>query len=298
MKKVLFKGSGVALVTPFDKSGDNINFDKLGELIEYHISNDTDALILCGTTGEAPTLPDNQHCEAIDYAVDKVKGRIPLIVGTGSNDTAHAVMMTKYAYNAGADGALCVTPYYNKTTGAGLVKHYEKIAASADLPIIIYSVPSRTGVNITPENAKALSKVENIVAIKEASGNISQVAKIASLCGDDLNIYSGNDDQIVPVMSLGGIGVISVLANIAPKATHDMVYAFLNGDIKKSLALQLKSMKLIEALFSEVNPIPIKTACNMLGFDVGGVRLPLCEMGEENKIKLKDALIDFGLLGG
>ena len=296
MKTTVFKGSGVALVTPFDKSGDNINFDKLGELLEYHINNNTDAIILCGTTGEASTLPDEQHMAAIEYAVDKIKGRIPLVAGTGSNDTAHAVMMTQFAQKAGADAVLCVTPYYNKTTQRGLIKHYETIAACTDLPIILYSVPSRTGVNITPETAKALSDIENIVAIKEASGNISQVAKISALCGDKLAIYSGNDDQIVPVMALGGIGVISVLANVAPKQTHDIVENYRNGNIKESLRLQLEALELTDALFCEVNPIPVKEACNMLGFDVGPVRLPLYEMSEENKIKLKVAMSNYGLL--
>lgn len=296
MKSTVFKGSGVAIVTPFDKSGENINLDKLGELLEYHIENSTDAIILCGTTGEASTLPDHQHMEAIDYAVDKVKGRIPLIAGTGSNDTAHAIMMTQYAQKAGADAVLCVTPYYNKTTQRGLIKHFEAIAAGTDLPIIMYSVPSRTGVNITPETAYALSRVENIVGIKEASGDISQVAKIAKLCGDTLDIYSGNDDQIVPVMSLGGVGVISVLANVAPKQTHDIVMKYLEGDVAESLRLQLEAIDLVDALFCEVNPIPVKEACNMLGFDVGPVRLPLYEMSEENKIKLKAALSGYGLL--
>lgn len=296
MKPIVFKGSGVALVTPFDKSGEDINFDKLGELIEYHIENSTDAIILCGTTGEASTLPDDQHCAAIEYAVDKIKGRIPLVAGTGSNDTAHAIMMTQFAQRAGADAVLCVTPYYNKTTQRGLIKHYEAIASCTDLPIIMYSVPSRTGVNITPETAKTLSAVDNIVAIKEASGNISQVAKIAALCGDDLAIYSGNDDQIVPVMSLGGIGVISVLANIAPKQTHDMVMSCLEGRAEEGLRMQLEALELTDALFCEVNPIPVKEACNMLGFDVGPVRLPLYEMSDENKIRLKAAMSDYGLL--
>ena len=296
MKPIVFKGSGVALVTPFDKSGEDINFDKLGELIEYHIENSTDAIILCGTTGEASTLPDDQHCAAIEYAVDKIKGRIPLVAGTGSNDTAHAIMMTQFAQRAGADAVLCVTPYYNKTTQRGLIKHYEAIASCTDLPIIMYSVPSRTGVNITPETAKTLSAVDNIVAIKEAGGNISQVAKIAALCGDDLAIYSGNDDQIVPVMSLGGIGVISVLANIAPKQTHDMVMSCLEGRAEEGLRMQLEALELTDALFCEVNPIPVKEACNMLGFDVGPVRLPLYEMSDENKIRLKAAMSDYGLL--
>lgn len=296
MKATVFKGSGVALVTPFDKSGENVNFDKLGELLDYHVNNSTDAIILCGTTGEASTLPDEQHMAAIEYAVERLGGRLPLVAGTGSNDTAHAIMMTKFAQKAGADAVLCVTPYYNKTTQRGLVKHYEAIASSTDLPIILYSVPSRTGVNITPETAKVLSQIENIVALKEASGNISQVAKIAALCEDRLDIYSGNDDQIVPVMSLGGIGVISVLANIAPKQTHDIVMSYLDGKIDESRKMQIEALELIDALFCEVNPIPIKEACNMLGFDVGPVRLPLYEMSDENKIRLKAALSGYGLL--
>lgn len=296
MKHTVFKGSGVALITPFDKTGNEINFKKLGELIQYHIDNSTDAIILCGTTGEASTLPDDQHKEALKYAVDLVKGRIPLIAGTGSNDTAHAVMMTEYAYSIGADAVLCVTPYYNKTTQRGLIKHYEAIAACADIPIILYNVPGRTSVNMAPETAATLSHIENIVAIKEASGNISQVAKVAALCEDRMDIYSGNDDQIVPVMSLGGIGVISVLANVAPKKVHDMVYSYLGGNTKESLALQLEATSINEALFCEVNPIPVKTACNLMGFDVGPVRLPLYEMEESNLNKLKKAMTEYGLL--
>lgn len=296
MKHTVFKGSGVALITPFDKTGNEINFDKLGELIQYHVDNSTDAIVLCGTTGEASTLPDDQHKEALKYAVDLIKGKIPLIAGTGSNDTAHAVMMTEYAYSIGADAVLCVTPYYNKTTQRGLIKHYETIAACADIPIILYNVPGRTSVNITPETAATLSYIENIVAIKEASGNISQVAKVAALCEDRMDIYSGNDDQIVPVMSLGGIGVISVLANIAPRKVHDMVYSYLDGNIKESLRLQLEATSINDALFCEVNPIPVKTACNLLGFDVGPVRLPLYEMEESNLNKLKKAMVDYGLL--
>ena len=296
MKHTVFKGSGVALITPFDKTGNEINFDKLGELIQYHIDNSTDAIILCGTTGEASTLPDDQHKEALKYAADLIKGRIPLIAGTGSNDTAHAVMMTEYAYSIGADAVLCVTPYYNKTTQRGLIKHFETIAACADIPIILYNVPGRTSVNIAPETAAALSHIENIVAIKEASGNISQVAKVAALCEDRMDIYSGNDDQIVPVMSLGGIGVISVLANVAPKKVHDMVYSYLDGNVKESLRLQLEATSINEALFCEVNPIPVKTACNLMGFDVGPVRLPLYEMEESNLNKLKKAMAEYGLL--
>lgn len=296
MKSTVFTGSGVALVTPFDKTGEEINYDKLGELIEFHIDNGTDAIILCGTTGEAPTLPDEQHCEALRYAAEKINGRIPLIAGTGSNYTDHAVMMTKYAQSVGADAVLCVTPYYNKTTQRGLIKHYETIAASTDLPIIMYSVKSRTGVNIEPETAAVLADIENIVAIKEASGSISQVAKIAALCGDKLDIYSGNDDQIVPVMSLGGKGVISVLANVAPKQTHDIVMKYLDGDVNGSLKMQLDAIELVEALFCEVNPIPVKTACNIMEMDVGPVRLPLYEMSDDNCERLKKAMKNYGLI--
>lgn len=296
MKTTLFEGSAVALVTPFDKTGKYIDFDKLGELVEYHISNGTDALVICGTTGEAPTLEDGEHCEAIKYSIEKCAGRIPVIAGTGSNNTEHAIMMTKIAESYGADGILSVTPYYNKTTQKGLFKHYEAIAKSTSLPIILYNVPSRTGVNIAPDTVKELSAVKNIVAIKEASGNIGQVAQIASLCGNDIDIYSGNDDQIVPIMSLGGKGVISVIANIAPKQTHDVVQKFLDGDFKGSLDMQLKMLELVGALFCEVNPIPVKEAMNIIGFEVGPTRLPLCEMSDSNIFRLKTALKNYGLI--
>lgn len=294
MKSTVFKGSGAALVTPINEKG--VNFDKLEQLVEFHIENSTDALIICGTTGEAPTLNDNEHLGAIECAVSKAKGRIPIIAGTGSNDTAHAVMMSTEAQKLGADALLTVTPYYNKTTQRGLYKSFEAIAAAVDIPVIIYSVKSRTGVNVEPETMKKLADIENIVAIKEASGDMSQVAKIAALCGDKIDIYSGNDDQIVPVMSLGGAGVISVLANIAPKQTHDIVYDCLNGDYKNALKKQLNALELIGALFCEVNPIPVKTAMNMLGFEVGDLRLPLYEMTDEHKAKLKNALENYGLL--
>ncbi len=294
MKKTVFKGSGVALVTPMAEKG--VNFDKIEELVEFHINNSTDALIICGTTGEAPTLGDREHLEAVECAVHKANKRIPVIAGTGSNDIAHACMMSQEVQKLGADAVLCVTPYYNKATQKGLVKSFQKIASSVDLPVILYSVPSRTGVNIAPETAKELSKVENIVAIKEASGNISQVAEIARLCEGNMDIYSGNDDQIIPVMSLGGVGVISVLANIAPQQTHDMVYAWLKGDMHKALKMQLDSIELIGALFCEVNPIPVKTAMNLMGMEVGDLRLPLCEMSDTNKQKLEKALKNYGLL--
>ncbi len=294
MKKTVFKGSGVALVTPMNEKG--VNFDKLEELVEFHINNSTDALIICGTTGEAPALSDVEHLKAVECAVGKSGKRIPIIAGTGSNDIAHACMMSKEVQRLGADAILTVTPYYNKCTQNGLIKSFEKIASSMDLPVILYSVPSRTGVNIAPKSVKELSKVENIVAIKEASGNISQVAEIACLCQGDLDIYSGNDDQIIPIMSLGGIGVISVLGNIAPKQTHDMVYAFLKGDVKKAAKMQLDSIELIKALFCEVNPIPVKTAMNLMDMDVGQLRSPLCDMDDSNKEQLKKALKNYGLL--
>ena len=291
MKKILFKGCGTAIATPFNEEG--VNFKVFGDLIEKQISEGVDAIIVCGTTGEAATMTEQERKDAIKFVVDKVAGRIPVIAGTGSNNTAAAIEMTKYVESIGVDGALVVTPYYNKTTQKGLVEHYKAIANSTKLPIIVYSVPSRTGVNVTPETAMELSKIENIVAIKEASGNISQVAKIASLCGDDLNIYSGNDDQIVPVLSVGGIGVISVLSNIYPKYTHEMVYDYLNGNTAEATKKQLACLNVVDNLFSEVNPIPVKAALNMKGYDYGIPRLPLIEMSEGKKADLKKAIEDF-----
>lgn len=291
MKKIIFKGCGTAIATPFNEEG--VNFKVFGDLIEKQISEGVDAIIVCGTTGEAATMTEQERKDAIKFVVDKVAGRIPVIAGTGSNNTAAAIEMTKYVESIGVDGALVVTPYYNKTTQKGLVEHYKAIANSTKLPIIVYSVPSRTGVNVTPETALELSKIENIVAIKEASGNISQVAKIASLCGDDLNIYSGNDDQIVPVLSVGGIGVISVLSNIYPKYTHEMVYDYLNGNTAEATKKQLACLNVVDNLFSEVNPIPVKAALNMKGYDYGIPRLPLIEMSEGKKADLKKAIEDF-----
>lgn len=291
MKKILFKGCGTAIATPFNEEG--VNFKVFGDLIEKQISEGVDAIIVCGTTGEAATMTEQERKDTIKFVVDKVAGRIPVIAGTGSNNTAAAIEMTKYVESIGVDGALVVTPYYNKTTQKGLVEHYKAIANSTKLPIIVYSVPSRTGVNVTPETALELSKIENIVAIKEASGNISQVAKIASLCGDDLNIYSGNDDQIVPVLSVGGIGVISVLSNIYPKYTHEMVYDYLNGNVAEATKKQLACLNVVDNLFSEVNPIPVKAALNMKGYDYGIPRLPLIEMSEGKKADLKKAIEDF-----
>ena len=281
MKPIIFKGCGTALATPFNDSG--VNFEVFEEMIEEQISNGVDALIVCGTTGESSTMAEKEKKDTIKFVVDIVRKRIPVIAGTGSNNTMQAIAMTKYAEEIGADGSLIVTPYYNKTTQAGLVEHYKEIAKSTSLPIIVYNVPSRTGVNILPETFLELSKIENIVAVKEASGNISQVAKIKELCKDNLEIYSGNDDQIIPILSLGGIGVISVLSNIMPKFTHEMCINYLNGNTRKALDMQLKSLSLINNLFSEVNPIPVKYALKLIGFDFGKPRLPLVELSDKNK---------------
>lgn len=289
MKDIIFKGCGTAICTPFDENG-KINFEVFEKFIEFQIANKADSIIVCGTTGEASTMSEEEKKAVINFVVEKVDKRIPVIAGTGSNNTLEAVNMTKYAENVGADGALIVTPYYNKTTQKGLVKHYERIAQNTNLPIVIYNVPSRTGVNIQPETCLELSKIKNIVAIKEASGNLSQVAKIASLCGDDLAIYSGNDDQIVPVLSVGGIGVISVLSNIKPEYVHNMVDEYEKGNVQKAADMQIKGLNLINLLFSEVNPIPIKSALNISGFDFGEPRLPLIKMSDENLIKLKNAI--------
>ena len=294
MSKILpFTGSGVAIVTPFD--GNKTNYDALGELIEMQIANDTDAIIICGTTGEASTMPDQEHLSAIEYAVNKTAKRIPVIAGTGSNDTAHAVELSKKAAELGADGILTVTPYYNKTTQKGLVSHFGTIANSVDIPVILYNVPSRTGMNISVAALKELSKIENIVAIKEASGNISYTAEVAANV-PDIYIYSGNDDIIVPIMSLGGKGVISVLANVAPKQTHDMCSLYLKGEVEKSAAMQLEFLDLINALFVEVNPVPVKTALRLMGYNVGNLRAPLCDMEEKNLEILKKAMQKHGLI--
>ena len=292
MKK-LFKGSGVALVTPF-KDG-KINYEKMGQLIEWHIENKTDAIIVCGTTGESATMTDEERKSTIKFVVDKVNKRIPVIAGSGSNNTAYSIELSKYCQEVGADGLLIVTPYYNKATQGGLIKHYTAIANSVDLPIILYNVPGRTGVNITPTTVEKLSKVENIVAIKEASGNISQVAEIARLCGEDFSIYSGNDDQIVPILSLGGIGVISVLANVLPKETHDIVEKYLSGDVEESRKLQLSLNELVNSLFIEVNPIPVKAAMNLMGMETGELRLPLTNISEQNLEVLRKNMINAGI---
>ena len=291
----IFTGAGVAIVTPMTEPG-AVNYPKLAELLEYQIAYKTDSIIICGTTGEASTLTHEEHLEVIRFTIEKVAKRIPVIAGTGSNCTETAVYLSVEAERYGADGLLLVSPYYNKATQKGLIAHFTKIANSVKIPVILYNIQGRTGVNIAPETIAYLAKnVENIVAVKEASGNISQVAKIAQLCGDSLDIYSGNDDQIVPLLSLGGKGVISVLSNIAPKQTHDIVAKFMEGDIKGSLELQLKAIPLIEQLFCEVNPIPVKAALNLLGWEVGTLRMPLSTMEEEHQKKLKEAMDAFGL---
>ena len=288
MKPIIFKGCGTALATPFDEQG--INFKVFGEMIENQIENGIDALIVCGTTGESSTMTEKERKDAIKFAIDVAKKRVPVIAGTGSNNTAQAMAMSKYAEEVGADACLVVTPYYNKTTQGGLIAHYSAVASSTKLPIILYSVASRTGVNILPETCLELSKIPNIVAIKEASGNISQIAKIAELCGDNLHIYSGNDDQVVPIMSLGGLGVISVLSNVAPKYTHDMCQNFFDGKLDEALKMQLRALSLINALFCEVNPIPVKYALNLMGYDFGKPRLPLVELSDKNKVVLENEM--------
>ncbi|VFE59964.1 4-hydroxy-tetrahydrodipicolinate synthase [Clostridioides difficile] len=290
---MLFKGSAVALVTPFTEDN-NVNFEKLGELIEYHIENGTDALVVCGTTGEATTMSESEIFAVIKYTVEKVNKRIPVIAGTGSNNTMLSVHMSQEAEKLGVDGLLIITPYYNKTNEKGLKLHFETIANSVKLPIILYNVPGRTKVNIKPSVVAELAKIDNIVAVKEASGDLAQVAEIAKLVPKDFAIYSGNDDTILPLLPLGGSGIISVLANICPKETHDLVTKFFEGDIEGSKKLQLDMDALIAALFIEVNPVPVKTAMNILGFNVGDLRLPLAEMEETNLNVLKQELTNFG----
>jgi len=288
----LFRGSGVAIVTPFKNN--KVNFEKLEELINWHIENSTDAIIVCGTTGESATMSKDEKKEVLRFAVEKAAGKIPIIAGTGSNNTADAIEMSKFAESIKADGLLLVTPYYNKTTQKGLIKHFTAIADEVNIPIILYNVPGRTGVNILPETVASLEKHPNIRGIKEASGNISQVAEIARLCSDNFYIYSGNDDQIVAVLSLGGCGVISVAANILPKEIHDLVFSFLEGKVNEARKLQLRMNSLINSLFIEVNPIPIKTAMNLIGMDAGELRLPLVEMEEKNKSILIKNLLNMG----
>lgn len=284
----IFEGSAVAIVTPFNENG--VNYEKLRTLLEWHIKECTDAIVICGTTGEATTMTESEKKETIKFTVDVVNKRIPVIAGTGSNNTSVAIEMSKYAESVGVDGLLVITPYYNKTTQNGLVKHFTAINNEVKTPIILYNVPGRTGVNITPNTLVKIAQLSNVVAIKEASGNISQVLQMKSLCRDTIDIYSGNDDQIVSIMSIGGKGVISVLANIMPKVVHDMAIKCLNNNYKEALDIQLDTLSLVNTLFVETNPIPIKTAMNLMGFEVGNLRLPLCEMESKNEEALKAVL--------
>lgn len=295
MKNTIFTGAGVAIVTPMNDDG-SINFDELGRLIDFNIDNGTDAIIICGTTGESATMTDDEHIECIKFAVERTNKRVPVIAGTGSNHTEYAVNLSKKAQELGADALLIVTPYYNKTSQAGLVRHYTEIANAVTLPIIMYSVPSRTGVNITPETCTELAKIDNIVAIKEASGNISQIASIAAACGDSLDIYSGNDDQIVPIMALGGKGVISVLSNCMPFETHEICQLCLDNKYDEARTKAFRLHQFTKDLFCDVNPIPVKEALNLMGFKAGPCRLPLIEMSDANKAKLADTMKSIGLI--
>ena len=292
----IFKGAGVAIVTPF-KDNYEVNFEKLGELIDFQINNQTDAIIICGTTGESATLSIEEHKEVIRYCIKRVAGRVPVIAGTGSNCTETAIELSRDAEKDGADGLLVVTPYYNKATQKGLVEHYTMIAESVELPIIMYNVPSRTGCNILPATAAEIAKKnKNIVAIKDAVGNLAQTAQTANLAGTNLDIYSGNDDEVLPSLSLGGLGVISMLSNIMPKETHDMVMNYMSGNVEAAREFQLKAIPLINALFCEVNPIPVKTALNLMGMNVGPLRRPMSPMEPQNVERLKKAMADMGLL--
>ena len=290
----IFQGSAVAIVTPFNESG--VNFEKLRTLLEWHIKEGTDAIVVCGTTGEATTMTEKEKKDTIKFTVDVINKRIPVIAGTGSNNTVTAISMSKYAESVGVSALLVITPYYNKTTQNGLVKHFAAINDEVKTPIILYNVPSRTGVNITPKTLAKLAKLSNVVAIKEASGNISQIVQMKALCRDSIDIYSGNDDQVVSIMSLGGKGVISVLANIMPKKVHELVQKCLDNNYKEALDIQLDTLSLANTLFIETSPIPIKTAMNLMGLEVGPLRLPLCEMESNNEEILKSVLIDNKLM--
>lgn len=290
----IFKGSGVAIITPFNENG--IDYEKLRELLEWHIKESTDAIIICGTTGEATTMTEQEKKDAIKFTVDVVNKRIPVIAGTGGNNTKTSIEMSLYAENVGVDGLLVITPYYNKTNAEGLIMHFKAINDAVKTPIILYNVPSRTNMNITPQILLKLTELNNVVAIKEASGDMSQVAKMKALCGDKIDIYSGNDDQIIPVLSLGGIGVISVAANIIPKTVHDMCESYLNGDCFKATKLQLDYLELMNDLFIETNPIPVKTAMNVMGMNVGELRLPLYKMNDKNKETLVNTLKKYNLV--
>ena len=295
MKKPVFTGAAVAIITPMRADG-SVDYEELGRIIDDQIDNGTDAIVICGTTGESPTMTDEEHTACIRYAVKKTAGRVPVIAGTGSNDTKYAIWLSRQAQTDGADALLLVTPYYNKTSQAGLIAHYTAIADAVDLPCILYNVPSRTGCNLTAASLKQLAKHPNINAVKEASGNISQVAEIAAACGEELNLYSGNDDQIVPLLALGSKGVISVLSNVAPRYTHDICAKWFAGDTAGSLAMQLAALPLCKALFADVNPIPVKWAMNRLGWHAGACRLPLVDPDEAVQAQLDSALRAFGLL--
>lgn len=294
MKKPIFRGAGVAIITPYTEDG--VNFPELGRIIEDQIEKGTDAVVITGTTGESATMTDEEHRATIKFAVDQVKGRIPVIAGTGSNETAYAVELSQYAEEVGADAVLVVTPYYNKCTQRGLLAHYMAIADAINIPIVLYDVPSRTGVGITTETYVKLAKHPNIVAVKEANGDLSKILRLRAAVGDDLVVYSGNDDQIVPILSLGGQGVISVLSNVAPQETHDICQAYFDGDTEKAMKLQIQYTDLIDALFCEVNPIPVKVAMRKIGYAAGPLRMPLCEMEPEHEQQLEEALRNHGLL--
>jgi len=295
MKKAIFRGSGVAIVTPFNEDF-SVNYPKLGELIDWHIESGTDSIVICGTTGECSTLTDDEQIECFRYTVERVSGRIPVIAGCGSNDTPHAIKLSKAAKKTGADGLLHVTPYYNKTSQRGLVRHFAAVADSTDLPVIVYNVPARTGMNITPATYFELSKHPNIVGVKEANGDIASVARTIGMCGDDLLFYSGNDDFIIPLMSVGGLGVISVIANIMPKETHQMTQKFFDGDISGAGKIQTRLMGLIDALFCDVNPVPVKEALNQMGRNVGPCRQPLIEMDDAGIERVSTQLKKHGLV--
>lgn len=292
MKKTLFTGSCVALVTPFNESG--VDFEKLEELIEWHIKEGTDAILICGTTGEASTMPDDEHKSVIRFAVEKINKRVHVMAGAGSNDTRHAIELSKFCEEVGADSILTVTPYYNKTTQEGLYQHFSMIANSIKIPVVLYNIPSRTNLNINPQTLKRLSEIENIVGLKEC--NLLQASEVIHLCGDNLTLYSGEDGNIVPLLSLGGKGVISVMANIIPKDTHNIVSSFLEGDIETSRRLQIKTVPLEKALFCETSPIPIKCAMNLMGMNVGKCRMPLVDISEAGLEKVRDALTQYGLI--
>ncbi|MDR3072298.1 MAG: 4-hydroxy-tetrahydrodipicolinate synthase [Clostridiales Family XIII bacterium] len=290
----VFQGSAVAIVTPF-KEG-KVDYDSLGALLDWHVAEKTDAIVICGTTGEASTLPDVEHLSVIDYAIKKINKRIPVIAGVGSNETQHGIHLSKEAEKLGADALLHVTPYYNKATKRGTIEHFTAIAESVNLPILLYSVPGRTGMNLTPDLCAKLAEVKNIVGLKEASGNIAQCAEIARVTSDDFDLYSGNDDMIVPLLSLGGAGVISVLANVAPRDTHDMVMKFLDGDVKGACKLQLDTLALTNALFCEVNPVPVKAALWLMGKIEYEYRLPMCPMEDANLERLRKEMQAYGLI--